>query len=142
MRKEYQTAVGILKDDEYPSEVTSRHLGESERDGGEEFEIDWSRRGMKLKRQKLQGTLPLDTEGLRATFDITRHCHSLLRLRHGRRHALHGLRSEMLDNYVRFLLSKDVWGAKVRDASSAVVAELRWDQLQEMSGEAGERSKR
>ena len=84
---------------------------------------------MNLKRQELRGTLPLDTEGLRATFDITRHCHSLLRLRHGGRLALHGLRPEMWDNYVRFLLSKDVWGAKVRDANGAITAELRWDQL-------------
>ncbi len=151
LRKEYQTLVGILPDDEYPSEaylnlkmaqleagvlkaevldeVTTKRMEDEERDGGDEFEVDWSRRGMRLKRQKLHGTLPLDTEELRAKFDVMKHCHALLRLKHGGRQVLHGLRPEMWDSYVRFLLGKDVWGAKVKDAAGSIIAELRWDQL-------------
>ncbi len=151
LRKDYQGLVGVLADDEYPSdaylnmniaqlecgalraevldEVTSRKMEEDEQNGGDEFEVDWSRRGMRLKRHKLHGTLPTTTEELRAKFDLIKHCHALLRLRHGGRQLLHGLRPEMWDNYVRYLLGKDIWGAKVRDASGTVIAELRWDQL-------------
>ncbi len=151
LRKEYQTLVGILPDEEYPSEaylnlkmaqleagvlkaevldeVTTKRMEDEERDGGDEFEVDWSRRGMRLKRQKLHGTLPLDTEELRSKFDVMKHCHALLRLKHGGRQVLHGLRPEMWDSYVRYLLGKDVWGAKVRDSAGSVIAELRWDQL-------------
>ncbi len=151
LRKEYQAMVGILPDEEYPSEaylnlkmaqleagvlkaevldeVTTKKMEDEEKDGGDEFEVDWSRRGMRLKRQKLHGTIPLDTEELRAKFDVMKHCHALLRLKHGGRQSLHGLRPEMWDSYVRYLLGKDVWGAKVRDAAGTVIAELRWDQL-------------
>ncbi len=151
LRRDYQAVVGVLKDEEYPSEaylnlklaqlecgvmraevldeVTSKLMEEEERNGGDEFEVDWSKRGMKLRRQKLHGTLPSNTEELRATFDLVKHCHALLRLRHGGRQPLHGHRPEQWDSYVRYLLGKDVWGAKVRDSAGNIVAELRWDQL-------------
>ncbi len=151
LRKDYQALVGVLPDEEYPSEaylnmkmaqlecgvlkaevldeVTSKRMEEDEQNGGDEFEVDWSRRGMRLKRHKLHGTLPTSTEELPSKFDLIKHCYALLRLRHGGRQLLHGLRPETWDNYVRYLLGKDIWGAKVRDASGTVIAELRWDQL-------------
>ncbi len=158
LRKDYQAIVGVLPDEEFPSEaylnmkigqlesgvlkaesldeVTSKKMEDDEHTGGDDFEVDWSTSKMRLRRQKLQGSLPADTEELRAAFDLIKHCHGMLRLKHGGRPLLHGLIPEMWDSYVRFLLGKDIWGAKVRDATGKVAAELAWDQLLHFDAEA------
>ncbi len=157
LRRSYQSLAGELEDRQYPSqayinskladleenelvaealdEVTSRQ-DELEQGGGEEYEVDFARRGAVLKRQKLVGTLPSTTEGLREKMALMRNCWGIMRMRHGGRGYLHGLQEDVWIQYVEFVLGPHVYKHEIKDDGGRVVKRLTWQQVLRFEHEA------
>ncbi len=116
LRKQYRELAGTIDDDEYPSysylnnrleeleegelvaetldEVTTRQMElrqPTDHLGG----IAWNKKGEPiLKKGKVRGSLPTDTEGYRRAYRIMKHHWALVRLRQGDRPFLRGLDGE------------------------------------------------
>jgi hypothetical protein len=157
LRRSYQRISGELEDRLYPSyaylngklaelednelvaegldEVTSRQE-EMEQSMGDEYDVNFTRRGATLKRHKLVGTLPATTEDLRDKYTIMKHCWGIVRMRHGGRSYLHGLLPEHWAGLLEFVLGPNVGSHQVKDCDGRVIKKLTWRQALHFEHEA------
>ncbi len=150
LRRTYQKIAGELPDNKYPSYtyVNSRlseiEEGELEAEtldcvtsyelekgrGVPDFSMEWTRSGQaRLKQERLKGSLPANTEELRATITLMRHHWGIVRMRHGSKPYLQGLDAEVWVNYIDFLLGEEAYRYSVKDDMGNTVASLSWHAL-------------
>ncbi len=148
LRKQYRDLAGAIEDDEYPSysylnnrleeleegelvaetldEVTTRQMElrqPTDNLGG----IAWNKKGEPiLKKNRVRGSLPTDTEAYRRTDRVMRTHWALVRLRQGDRPFLRGLDSTFWTTHVEQMLGKDIHGYSVRDEYDRVIVKLSW----------------
>ncbi len=146
LRKQYRELAGTIDDEEYPSysylnnrleeleegelvaetldEVTTRQM-ELRQPADHLGGIAWNKKGEPiLKKGKVRGSLPTDTEGYRRAYRIMKHHWALVRLRQGDRPFLRGLDGDFWATRVEQMLGREIFGYSVRDELDRVIVKL------------------
>ncbi len=147
LRKSYQSVVGVLEDENYPSYsyinmrleeleegelasdtldmVTSRAL--EKRNGNKDYAMEWTKTGEAImKKHKLRGALPTTSEEYRSLYQLRRHQWGVVRIRHGQKAYLANINADFWFDHVEFMLGEKVRGLVARSPTGEVGASISW----------------
>ncbi len=148
LRRSYREIRGDIPDEDYPAysyinarleeleegeivaetlaDVTTRQM-ELRQAPGNLGDITWSKRGDPiLRKHRVRGSLPENTEGYRQLYRVMRHHWDIVRLRHGNRPFMRDLDDMFWSQHVEYMLGKEAYGYAVLDEHDVPIVRLRW----------------